>query len=297
MSDEIDELRSRLSDALLTIERLDAEIKTLQINQGAQSFMSFKIGSDSDNNPYPVPRAPFSVYYIDSSWKMYFPLGSFTYAGFAPSTVTPAVSSEYVPITWISSGNGAVYAHVQASVAEDGSISACDSISFDDTAANPAAGENKKTVTFKVAVVTDYLVDQVALGAMHFMSSSGGTVTTDEKSTGKNESQQLEIYKWKTQTDETSTLADAITADDETSASVVVRYGGPDGTLKYLPIGIIGKGETNYASFIGDIRYNIEEHHLEKRIDTLNMVTGAVTLGNYECILNGKATPHMGELT
>lgn len=177
----VQSLSSQLSDALRTIERLDAELKTLQIQRGQDSFLGFNTFQVSPKEA-PAPRAPFSVYYIDSSWKMYFPAGSFTYAGFAPSTVTPAVSSEYVPITWISSGNGAVYAHVQASVADDGSVSACDSISFDDTAANPAAGENKKTVTFKVAVVTDYLVDQVSLGAVHIGYSGGGQGRTGTES-------------------------------------------------------------------------------------------------------------------
>jgi hypothetical protein len=45
------------------------------------------------------------------------------------------------------------------------------------------------------------------------------------------------------------------------------------------------------VTFIGDMRWNTTTHTLQKRVDSLNKATGAVTLGTWSDITNGGTTP------
>ena len=45
-------------------------------------------------------------------------------------------------------------------------------------------------------------------------------------------------------------------------------------------------------SFIGDVRYDISTHQIQKRVDTLNLATGAITTGTFTMITGGQAVPH-----
>ena len=45
------------------------------------------------------------------------------------------------------------------------------------------------------------------------------------------------------------------------------------------------------VNFIGDMRWNTTTHTLQKRVDSLNMATGAVTQGSWSDITNGGTTP------
>ena len=49
------------------------------------------------------------------------------------------------------------------------------------------------------------------------------------------------------------------------------------------------------VEIVGDIKYDISDHQLKKRIDTVDLRTGAVTKGNWVMIVGGQATPHTGE--
>ena len=51
-------------------------------------------------------------------------------------------------------------------------------------------------------------------------------------------------------------------------------------------------GENPTEERFGDIMYDISNHQLKKRIDTVNLKTGAVVKGNWVMIVGGQATPH-----
>lgn len=56
-------------------------------------------------------------------------------------------------------------------------------------------------------------------------------------------------------------------------------------------------GEEPIVEIVGDIMYDISDHQLKKRIDKVNLRTGAVVPGNYVMIVGGQATPHTGEIS
>lgn len=49
---------------------------------------------------------------------------------------------------------------------------------------------------------------------------------------------------------------------------------------------------TGTVNFVGDMRYDVSTHQLQKRVDTLNLATGAVTEGAWTMITGGQAVPH-----
>ena len=71
----------------------------------------------------------------------------------------------------------------------------------------------------------------------------------------------------------TTTLG-TFTANQATPATVTIPE-PPSGTV----------------NFIGDMRWNTTTHTLQKRVDSLNMATGAVTQGAWSDITNGGTTP------
>jgi len=76
----------------------------------------------------------------------------------------------------------------------------------------------------------------------------------------------------------------------------------------YIPIGSFfkkseeGEGtiiptDNPTVKIVGDIKYDISDHQLKKRIDTVDLRTGAVVPGNWVMIEGGQATPHTGEMS
>lgn len=68
-----------------------------------------------------------------------------------------------------------------------------------------------------------------------------------------------------------------------------------------LPTGGSGSGsgggeayppELEEVEFVGDIKYDVNYHQLMKRVDKLNLNTGAVTKGDWEMITGGQAINH-----
>lgn len=128
----------------------------------------------------------------------------------------------------------------------------------------------------------------------------------DEKSTGKS-SGKLEIFGWATQSAEKESLASRLDSTAPYEMELVARDGGPAGELRYIPIGSFFKkseegGEETViptvnptAQIVGDIMYDTSDHQLKKRIDTVDLRTGAVVQGNWVMITGGQATPHSGE--
>ena len=55
-----------------------------------------------------------------------------------------------------------------------------------------------------------------------------------------------------------------------------------------------GGGASGTVQFVADVVYDASYHVIQKRVDTLNLATGAITPGQYETITGGQAVPLSG---
>lgn len=77
---------------------------------------------------------------------------------------------------------------------------------------------------------------------------------------------------------------------------ITIRW-NPDGSATIdgaLVQGGGGGGLSGTVSFVGDVKYDVSDHQLKQRIDTLNLATGVVTPGSYSMITGGQAVPLSG---
>lgn len=77
---------------------------------------------------------------------------------------------------------------------------------------------------------------------------------------------------------------------------ISIRW-NPDGSATIdgaLVQGGGGGGLSGTVSFVGDVKYDVSDHQLKQRIDTLNLATGDVTQGAYTMITGGQAVPLSG---
>ena len=130
---------------------------------------------------------------------------------------------------------------------------------------------------------------------------------SDEKSTSAAAGKQ-EIFGWSTQAAEQESLASRLDSTAPAALELVARFSGDNNRLLYIPLGSFFKksedeGEgtviptTNpTVEIVGDIKYDISDHQLKKRIDKVDLRTGAVVQGNWVMIDGGQATPHSGEI-
>lgn len=129
---------------------------------------------------------------------------------------------------------------------------------------------------------------------------------SDEKSTSEATGKQ-EIFGWSTQNAEQESLASRLDSTSPAALELVARFSGDHNRLLYIPIGSFFKkseeGEGTViptanptVEIVGDIKYDISDHQLKKRIDTVDLRTGAVVQGNWVMIEGGQATPHSGEI-
>ena len=130
---------------------------------------------------------------------------------------------------------------------------------------------------------------------------------SDEKSTSAAAGQQ-EIFGWSTQAAEQESLASRLDSTSPAALELVARFSGDNNRLLYIPIGSFfkkseeGEGTVSPTAnptveIVGDIKYDISDHQLKKRIDTVDLRTGAVVQGNWVMIEGGQATPHTGEMS
>ena len=116
-----------------------------------------------------------------------------------------------------------------------------------------------------------------------------------------------EIFGWSTQAAEQESLASRLDSTSPAALELVARFSGDHNRLLYIPIGSFFKkseeGEGTViptanptVEIVGDIKYDISDHQLKKRIDTVDLRTGAVVQGNWVMIEGGQATPHSGEI-
>lgn len=130
---------------------------------------------------------------------------------------------------------------------------------------------------------------------------------SDEKSTSEATGKQ-EIFGWSTQAAEQESLASRLDSTSPAALELVARFSGDNNRLLYIPIGSFfkkseeGEGTVSPTAnptveIVGDIKYDISDHQLKKRIDTVDLRTGAVVQGNWVMIEGGQATPHTGEMS
>ena len=129
---------------------------------------------------------------------------------------------------------------------------------------------------------------------------------SDEMSTSEAAGKQ-EIFGWSTQAAEQESLASRLDSTSPAALELVARFSGDNNRLLYIPIGSFfkkseeGEGTVSPTANptvekVGDIKYDISDHQLKKRIDTVDLRTGAVVPGNWVMIEGGQATPHTGEI-
>ena len=129
---------------------------------------------------------------------------------------------------------------------------------------------------------------------------------SDEKSTSEATGKQ-EIFGWSTQNAEQESLASRLDSTSPAALELVARFSGDHNRLLYIPIGSFfkkseeGEGTVSPTAnptveIVGDIKYDISDHQLKKRIDTVDLRTGAVVRGKWVMIEGGQATPHSGEI-
>ena len=130
---------------------------------------------------------------------------------------------------------------------------------------------------------------------------------SDEMSTSEAAGKQ-EIFGWSTQAAEQESLASRLDSTSPAALELVARFSGDNNRLLYIPIGSFfkkseeGEGTVSPTAnptveIVGDIKYDISDHQLKKRIDTVDLRTGAVVQGNWAMIEGGQATPHTGEMS
>lgn len=156
------------------------------------------------------------------------------------------------------------------------------------------AAVSYNTDTYSATVVQD-VVGKLVVGSV-----------SDEMSTSEAAGKQ-EIFGWSTQNAEQESLASRLDSTSPAALELVARFSGDHNRLLYIPIGSFFKkseeGEGTViptanptVEIVGDIKYDISDHQLKKRIDTVDLRTGAVVQGNWVMIEGGQATPHSGEI-
>ena len=130
---------------------------------------------------------------------------------------------------------------------------------------------------------------------------------SDEMSTSEAAGKQ-EIFGWSTQAAEQESLASRLDSTSPAALELVARFSGDNNRLLYIPIGSFfkkseeGEGTVSPTAnptveIVGDIKYDISDHQLKKRIDKVDLRTGAVVPGKWVMIEGGQATPHTGEMS
>ena len=130
---------------------------------------------------------------------------------------------------------------------------------------------------------------------------------SDEMSTSEAAGKQ-EIFGWSTQAAEQESLASRLDSTAPAALELVARFSGDNNRLLYIPLGSFfkkseeGEGTVSPTAnptveIVGDIKYDISDHQLKKRIDKVDLRTGAVVPGKWVMIEGGQATPHTGEMS
>lgn len=165
-----------------------------------------------------------------------------------------------------------------------------------------ATQSTPETITIKQSVV----------GAIVMSSGGGGGVVPDDVSTEfipdppagtqpDGDEGKLQIKDWKdTTVVDANNLSDylqSVVAIPQNGIQVVARFPQVGGSplLGYVPLAALFSSSSisgNVSlSFVGDIQWDTSTHTLQKKVNSVNLKTGAVTQGNWQTITNGNTTP------
>lgn len=213
-----------------------------------------------ENQPYP-------------QWLIYLPSEQIlTYNGAIVSPyggLTAAQGNWY--ILDIPIDGGTVYLNL---ISDEGESSSGDSVP---TAAQYSTESQENSIA--IAEVSydkeskQVLIKQLVTSALHFTSGGGisiQSITSDADESDSNT----------TTTNVTVTMTDGT----EHEFKVSVKNGSGDAPG--------GGGNSGSLSFVGDIRYDMSSHQIQKRVDTYDFATKQVTQGEWTMIEGGQAVPH-----
>lgn len=248
---------------------------------------------------------PFTVRWSASetsggAWVIWLPsLASLVNVDGSAVTITGATAAQNLAAGWytvsgVSASSTAIYLNV--TIPDPGTTGATTTAELSASAASSSTGNKVYPLTV-ATLATDATTG--AKSVKQSLSSAvvigGDTATLDEQSTDKNTSDEVEIKGWETGTpagaNSVGDILDGNGGTGEDAELLICRQA--DGTLVYREIGTVtgGGGLSGTVSFVADVKYDLSNHQLQQRIDTLNLATGQVTQGQYAMITNGQAVP------
>ena len=251
------------------------------------------------NNPPPFTVRWSSKETSSGAWVIWLPsLSSLVNVDGAAVTITGVAAAQNLAAGWytvsgVSASSTAIYLNI--TIPDPDQTGATTTAELSASAASSSTGNKVYPLTV-ATLATDATTG--AKSVKQSLSSAvvigGDTAALDEQSIDKNTSDEVEIKGW-----ETGTPAGANSVGDilggnggtgEDAEKVICRQA--DGSLVFRQIGnVSGGGLSGTVNFVADVKYDLSDHQLQQRIDTLNLATGQVTPGQYATITNGQAVP------
>lgn len=243
-------------------------------------------GSSSESGAFtelhePPKMAAFSVFWEDETWKMYFPQGCLLCDGQNPSGIVTdssgmvrlgdELTSVGIRATWKKNKKTGAISDLAAEL----SGTTTSSIVVTESGSG-ADAVYEVTANVPVAKIESFSVIQIANGLIS-LSSNIGSVANDGKLSVKFGTDAA-VQKFSANTDQDATLEFAKVASTGSYNDLADKPTPPTGTV----------------SFVGDMRYDVSTQQQQKRVDVLNLATGAVTPGQWTMITGGQAVPHSG---
>lgn len=246
---------------------------------------------------------PFAVRWSakEDNWVIWLPdPAALVLVDDSAETITGITACQNLAAGWytvdgVSASSTAIYLVVTVTEAS-GTAPASNEVELTDSPGSASTG--KKVYSLLAAEIS---TDQTT-GAKSVKQGLTSSVTIgtgekrdlDETSIDENTSDEVEIKGWETGTPAGSnTVGDILGGNGgtgEDAEKVICRQA--DGSLVFRQIGnVSGGGLSGTVNFVADVKYDLSDHQLQQRIDTLNLATGQVTPGQYATITNGQAVP------
>ena len=248
---------------------------------------------------------PFAVRWSASetsggAWVIWLPsLASLVNVDSSAVTITGVAAAQNLAAGWytvsgVSASSTAIYLNI--TIPDPDQTGATTTAELSASAASSSTGNKVYSLTV-ATLATDATTG--AKSVKQSLSSAvvigGDTAALDKQSIDENTSDEVEIKGWETGTPAcTNSVGDILDGNGGTGEDaelLICRQA--DGTLVYREIGTVtgGGGLSGTVSFVADVKYDLSNHQLQQRIDTLNLATGQVTQGQYAMITNGQAVP------
>ena len=253
---------------------------------------------------------PFAVSWSATAgnWVVWLPsLSTLVYVDSSPVTITGGSAAQNLPsgyytVSGLSSSSTSLYLNI--TIPDPDQTGATTTAALSASAASSSTGNTVYSLTV-ATMATDANSDAKAvkqcLTSVVTIGGAGEKRELDETSIDENTNDEVEIKGWETGAPaETNSIGDILDGNGgtgEDAEQLICRQA--DGTLVYREIGTVTGGGTpfpsgTYVYFVGDVKYNISNHQLQQRVDTLDLSTGQVTQGQYAIITGGQAVPLTG---